>query len=246
MLNINILKQLSFSGPHIDAKSIENVQNYLISDYAIVINIGMDDAIIGYAPQKCLPPLTSTILKDANIISADLLIVIITKNKLNIGNIILEPEWNLYGNQIPENLDRSLGSLTFPKNTPLWKSSQDTIGTVKFDPYFITGQKKQQNTKSVFNVKVNIWFATSETSCFIHNEHDFIEVHTQIYGNGRMQKFKAQNAETLFEEILMFPGYTTPIPFCNVKSDYKFVYPWHQYYADTDCIWLAIEYHACI
>jgi hypothetical protein len=28
-----------------------------------------------------------------------------------------------------------------------------------------------------------------------------------------------------------------------IQGNCEFIYPWHQYYADTDCIWLAIEYH---
>jgi len=92
-------------------------------------------------------------------------------------------------------------------------------------------------------IKVNLWFAPSQTNCFIHNKHDFIEIHSQIYGHGRMQKFKAQDYAKLYEDILMSPGYTTPLPFCRIEDNSKFVYPWHQYYADTDCVWLAIEYH---
>ncbi|MDX3376575.1 hypothetical protein PV390_19455 [Streptomyces sp. ME02-6991-2A] len=26
-------------------------------------------------------------------------------------------------------------------------------------------------------------------------------------------------------------------------ADGSFQYPWHQYRADTDCVWLAVEYH---
>ena len=88
-----------------------------------------------------------------------------------------------------------------------------------------------------------MWVAPSQTHCFIHNKHDFIEIHSQIFGHGRMQKFKAQDYATLYEEIPMSPGYTTPLPFCHIKDNRTFVYPWHQYYTETDCIWLAIEYH---
>jgi hypothetical protein len=41
----------------------------------------------------------------------------------------------------------------------------------------------------------------------------------------------------------MSPGYSTPVPFCDVVAPGRYVYPWHQYYADTDCIWMAVEYH---
>ncbi|HEY5704500.1 MAG TPA: hypothetical protein VIS96_02885 [Terrimicrobiaceae bacterium] len=42
---------------------------------------------------------------------------------------------------------------------------------------------------------------------------------------------------------MMSAGYTTTVPFCEVKGPRTFVYLWHQYYADTDCIWMAVEYH---
>jgi hypothetical protein len=44
----------------------------------------------------------------------------------------------------------------------------------------------------------------------------------------------------------MSPGYMTPVPFCSVEENTRFIYPWHQYYADTDCIRLAIEYHPSV
>lgn len=39
----------------------------------------------------------------------------------------------------------------------------------------------------------------------------------------------------------MSPGLTHE-PFAALK-DGRFVYPWHQYYSDNGCIWLANEYH---
>jgi hypothetical protein len=90
---------------------------------------------------------------------------------------------------------------------------------------------------------VNLWFSLEGTDCALHNQHDFIEVHTQVHGTGRMQKFRAHEPRTLYEDILMSPGFTTPDPFCEVTGDGQFAYPWHQYYSDSDCIWLAIEYH---
>lgn len=53
------------------------------------------------------------------------------------------------------------------KNAPLWRSEKERIGNLEF----------------------NLWYAHAGTHCGIHNQHDFPEVHTQIYGIGRMQKF---------------------------------------------------------
>jgi hypothetical protein len=65
-----------------------------------------------------------------------------------------------------------------------------------------------------------------------------------VHGLGRIQKFTAQDHGTLYEDLRMSPGYTTPDPFCDIAPDGSYRYPWHQYYADTDCVWLAVEYHA--
>ena len=69
-----------------------------------------------------------------------------------------------------------------------------------------------------------------------------LEVHTQVYGTGRMQKFHENDFKSLYEEVMMAPGFTHD-PFTGVKNNGDLFYGWHQYYSDTDCIWMAIEYH---
>jgi len=240
----NKVKQLCFSGPHIDAKSVENVRNYAIQGRTIVINPHITNAYVSEPPTKSIPPFSSTILKDTQIEQAASLILLEVKEETNIGNTILEPGWDLYGNIIGKTASRSnTNELPYPPNTPLWRSLQDEVGLIEFDPSVILGQKAVPEELRKFLIKVNLWFSPSQTNCFIHNKHNFIEIHSQVYGHGRMQKFKAQDYKTIYEDLLMSPGYTTPIPFCSVQGNCEFIYPWHQYYADTDCIWLAIEYH---
>jgi len=38
------------------------------------------------------------------------------------------------------------------------------------------------------------------------------------------------------------PG-VTHLPYANVDEEKRLVYPWHQYYANDDCIWMANEFH---
>ncbi|BAZ66917.1 MAG: hypothetical protein KME28_23695 [Pelatocladus maniniholoensis HA4357-MV3] len=240
----NVEKQLNFCGSHIDAKYVENVRDYEINKATIVVNPHMWDVSVGKPVRNIIPAFSSTILKDITIEKAEVLILIEVKDFTNIGNIILEEGWFLLGNTIedtPSGGDTS--ELPYPKNTPLWKSPQDEAGIVEIDPYYMTRQANTPSEKQSFVVKLNLWFAPSYTNCFIHNKHDFIEIHTQIFGTGRMQKFKTQDYGTLYEDMLMSPGFTTCVPFCQVEENSKYIYPWHQYYADTDCIWIAIEYH---
>lgn len=103
------------------------------------------------------------------------------------------------------------------KNTKLWRSEKERIDNIEF----------------------NLWYAAAGTPCGIHNEHKFRELHTQIFGIGRMQKFHGKDNDSNYQDIFMSPGYTHE-PFYNEDS----IYPWHQYWADTDCIWLAIELYS--
>ncbi|MCI5179094.1 MAG: hypothetical protein D3911_07205 [Candidatus Electrothrix sp. AW3_4] len=101
------------------------------------------------------------------------------------------------------------------RDVKLWRSEKEIIGSVE----------------------VNLWFAAENTCCGIHNEHSFRELHTQIFGIGHMQKFKECEIDTMYQDVLMAPGFTH-----NPFYDSENKYPWHQYKADTDCIWLAIEF----
>ena len=225
---------LSFSGAHLESKWVSNVKNYPIQGNNIVVNIGNKKAEILAPSKKYLLPSQSTILSNVNIKKADSIVVIKITDRTNIGGIILEEGWDLAGNVIPQ----------YPKEIPLWKSSQDSVGIVEFDPYFATGQYEvpDEERKEKFEVKVNLWFVTENTNASIHKKHDFLEVHTQIYGTGRMQKFYDTNFDSLYEDVILSPG-NTHIPFANLDEDGNFVYPWHQYYGETDCIWMAIEFH---
>ena len=227
---------IKFSEKYLQANWLTNVEDHYIENRTIVVNLGNEKATISAPPEKYLHPRTSTILKEVSIKNADSLLLIEITEETNIGGIILDPEWH----QLGELID-------FPKDTPLWKSPQYDLGIVKFDPYFVTGHSSQsQNGKlKTYQVKVNLWFAPAKSNCAIHNHHttpELLEVHTQIYGTGRMQKFHAKNFDTLYQDVIMSPG-ETHIPFASVNEKGEFIYPWHQYYSDTDCIWMANEFH---
>lgn len=240
----NHIKHLNFSGNHIEAKCIQDVKDYYIQNRTIVINPHISDVYIDEANRNIIPPLSSTILKDTRIEKAPVLFLIEVTETNNIGNMILESGWDLLGN-IMGDVPNNGNVLAYPKNTPLWRSPQDMATRLDLDPYVMTRQAIAPKHSEPFELHLNLWFAPANTHCFIHNQHDFIEIHSQIWGRGRMQKFKAQDYDTLYEDMLMSPGFTTAIPFCQIEEHQQYIYPWHQYYADTDCIWLAIEYHPC-
>ena len=86
------------------------------------------------------------------------------------------------------------------------------------------------------NIEYNFWYCGEDFSCGIHNEHDFFELHTQILGQGEMQKFHTEDEKTIYSREILNPG-QTHIPFFNKNREY----PYHQYKSVTKCIWLAIE-----
>jgi hypothetical protein len=116
------------------------------------------------------------------------------------------------------------------------------VGRVELDPYLFVHQTDTPTQKKPLNVKVNLWFSPSETDCAIHTGHKFLEVHTQVYGTGHMQKFVEDSDSTMYEDVFMSPGMTHQ-PFPVVSPNGQYEYPWHRYYSDTDCIWMAIELH---
>lgn len=221
------------------SKWLTDVKDYELKKRTIVVNISNKDAIIsGPKPRKVLQPRKSTILEGVSVISAESLVLIKISNEINIGGCVLEDGWCQLTAQDP----------TYPRDVPLYKSPQFDVGSVKFDPYAVTGTVETSSTGSIlkkFNVKVNVWFCPAKTNCGIHNVHtdpEMLEVHTQIYGTGRMQKFHSEDFKSIYEDVLMAPGFTHD-PFAGVKDNGNIFYGWHQYYSDTDCIWMAIEYH---
>jgi hypothetical protein len=232
----NTEHHFQFSRKHLKATWLTDIDDYHIQHRTIVINLGNEKARISAAPEKQLPPRTSTVLKNVSIRDGDSLLLVEITDKTNIGGIVLEAGWNQLGN-----------IADFPKDVPLWKSPQYDAGTAKFDPFYVTGLSDRVEDDKVkeYQVKVNLWFSPAKTHCAIHKHHmnpEFLEVHTQIYGIGRMQKFHFNDFDTLYQDIIMSPG-ETHIPFASVEKEGLFFYPWHQYYADTDCIWMANEFH---
>lgn len=230
----NIEHRLSFSDSHIDAKWVTNIEDYSVNQRTVISNVGEEDAIIVGANQKAVEPRTSILVENVTIKQADSLVLNSIKEPAEIGGIVSGSQWDIAGNVIPQ----------YPTDIPLWKSTQDSVGLIEADPKVLTAEmeRPRPGKKETFEVKVNLWFATGNTNCSIHKAHDFLEVHSQIYGIGRMQKFYEQSPDTLYEDVILGPG-QTHIPFPVISEEDEFVYPWHQYYADTDTIWMAIEFH---
>lgn len=241
-------RALDLGGSFVATTVVAGAAEHHVGGRAIVVNCAPGDAWVAESPRRPIPPLTSTIVTDTTIEGAELLVVLRTDDEKGdrIAGITREPGWALLGELLGDRIGDgpgTTGGLPFDKGIPLSRGSQDTIGRVEFDPALVLREPPAAGAPDTFDVRLNLWFAPAGTDCFIHNRHDFIEVHTQVAGLGRMQKFREQDHTTLYQDLPMSPGYTTPDPFCSLGPDDTYVYPWHQYRADTDCVWLAIEYH---
>lgn len=227
------VRRLSFSGQNVEAVLVEAGTAHEVEESAIVVNLSPRSVRLDPASPP-LRPWRSTMLRATKLRASELIAVLRVVERDNIGRITLDPTWRAFGPTLPAG-----GS--FPIDTPLWISTQDEIGVVEEDRQHFTGEAIEPESVEHFSCKLNLWYAPPFTDCFIHTGHKFLEVHTQLHGTGRMQKFRGQDANTLFEEVWMTPGFTHE-SFAIVEGDF-WRYPWHRYYADTDCIWLAIELH---
>ncbi len=202
-------KTFKFSETFLKVEYLENLDTFQIGGPTIVLNAGNHELSIQGHP---LRPWNSSIYS-----------AIVIANIQKIVGITLEPDLLFiksfpYEKTLREKWTHvhELFPLAHLKQTKLWRSAQERIGQIEF----------------------NLWYAPAGTHCGIHNQHDFQELHPQIFGRGRMQKFHENDYNSLYQEVFMSPGYTHE-PF----YDHEGRYPWHQYYADTDCIWLATEFH---
>ena len=200
---------LNFSEKFLTLEYLEQVKDLRVDNEIIVLNAGNSDISI---EGKALAPWTSSIYSAVKIPQAEKLFLITLHTKF------LKLSGFEYAWQIMQTWTHVYDILPLPhlKETKLWRSNKERIGRKEY----------------------NLWFAVAGTNCGIHNEHAFRELHTQIFGIGRMQKFHERDILTKYQDVFMGPGHTHK-PFYDAKG----TYPWHQYLADTDCIWLATEFY---
>jgi hypothetical protein len=227
----NQSRSLSFSNGWIESTVVTAVREMPVEE-AIVVNVSA--TTLNYrasADHGVILPWKSSTLRHCTIETADKAALLHVRQRTNLGGVALH--WDSYGKRDSQ----------FPRTTPLYISSQDELGDVQFDPIALfTHRPSAPASPRRYRLKLNLWYTPEETDCVIHTAHRFLEVHTQVLGTGHMQKFRENNAATLYEDVTMSPGFTHD-PFFTLRNNRNFSYPWHRYYADTDCIWMAIELH---
>lgn len=202
-------RTFKFSEPFLKVQYLEDVENHRISGKTILLNVDEKSEIL--IEGKLLKPWSSSIFANLTIPRVGRLI------SISVEPDVISQKPFRYASAIKEKWSHVYDIIPLPhlKDTRSWRSEKEKINDVEF----------------------NLWFADAGTNCGLHNKHKFRELHTQVFGIGRMQKFHKNDRASIYQEVFMSPGYTHE-PFYN--SNYQ--YPWHQYYADTDCIWLAAEF----
>ncbi|MEJ2852386.1 MULTISPECIES: hypothetical protein [unclassified Saccharothrix] len=226
--------EVALADGFVDTTVVTDVVDLVVPGRTIVVNLAHTPAVVGEPPTRPLPPFSSTVLVDSSVVRADRVALLRVSPALDddAAAITGAPGWQHFADILP----------SFPRATGLHRGPRAVVGTTSFDAARVLGEEHAEG-EDTFEISVNLWFAPAGTDCSIHNRHDFIEIHSQVHGYGRMQKFRADDHATLYEDQLMGPGHTPPVPFCRTRPDGGFTYPWHQYRADTDCVWLAVEYH---
>ena len=231
MPEYNQRRSLSFANDWIESVLVTGVHKLPVQE-AIVVNLST--TTLRYTAGNdsgMILPWKSSMLRNCTVEEAKTAALLQVRKSTNLGGIALS--WDWYGR-------RNAG---FPRDTPLYISSQDEVGEVELDPLAaFSSAKTGPPLPRRYRLKLNLWFTPEETDCGIHTGHQFLEVHTPIVGRGRMQKFRENRPDTLYEDVPMAAGFTHE-PFFKLGADRSFSYPWHRYYADTDCVWMAIELH---
>jgi hypothetical protein len=227
----NIVTPLELATGFVDAAVVDRPKDLRVEGRTVVLNPTREPVLLAGPPARPLPPFSSTILVGAAVDHGERVVLLRVRDEVDATGIVTAPGWAHFADLLPG----------FPRDTGLYRGPRARIGTASFDPALALGQDRAEGVAE-FDVWVNLWFSPAGTDCGIHDRHDFVEIHTQVHGYGRMQKFHADDHASLYEDQLMAPGHTPPVPFCRTTSD-GFTYPWHQYRADTDCVWLAVEYH---
>lgn len=235
MPSINQVSPLAFSGRHVRAEIVTDVKDLPLPGRTIVVNLDTTPAYLANEPRTPIPALSSTIAVGTTLEQAAAVALLRVDDDRPAAGIIDEPGW--------QHFTDIAGEAVFPRSTSLFRSPQADAGVARLDPAALLGAAHPAGRERTFAIRLMLWYSAAGTDCGIHNQHDFIETHAQILGYGRMQKFTEPDTRSLYEDVLMSPGYATPVPFCAPGPDDTFVYPWHQYRADTDCVWLAVEYH---
>lgn len=229
------IRALSFSTPNLPVRVFQNGGHVEIGSRAIVVN--PDVTPVPFYPSGLrdhIAPLGAAFLREVSLRSDTTLVTLALDRLSAPADLCSAPGWR--------RLDTLPGMASVPgaAGLPLFRSPRDRVTTIQATPDRLA-PTLPPGPPQCWGVFMNLWFAPAGTACLIHNSHPFLEYHVQISGDGAMQKFRRNDPSTLYENQYLAPGAAHGIYAVQPAGDGSFLYPWHQYVARTDCLWLAVE-----
>lgn len=182
------------------------------------------------APQESVKPNDWTVVVNLSDTSARISDgMVLAPNQSKLLRDVTVTGTGLIGFPLIDRIDDSIKDLIRKE----WTHAADLFPEAGFrtDKDFYRSEYSQFERKNLV-----FWYAEAGYKCGIHNEHDFFETHVQLLGQGEMQKFHTKSYESIYEKESLVPGRQHSPFYCPDGT-----YPWHQYEAITDCIWMAIE-----
>jgi hypothetical protein len=222
-------KKMSFSTDNIDVHWIQE-EKISIRVKSIVINLSNHPLITGTA-LPYIHPWQSAVLYQGDLYPENAVLITVKKQQSIVANCIRH--WKKYQTIDP----------TFPPGTPLFMSTQECAGVTTLNPRYIGSENYATGETQKMEIRLNLWYAPLHTNCGIHRHHDFMELHTQVYGTGYMQAFQEPDENMLCLSRTLVPGNTHEPWFHYNENTREWKYPWHCYLSETDCVWMAIELH---
>lgn len=233
-------KVLGFSTRTLRAVLTRPGEEIPLRQETLVVNSSSQPLVLDTEVPSAIPPLASRVLSRVTVRHPEPLLLLSGGAEEDLQDFGRREGWTRIGDAPAIAAGAGEGA-PFPAHTPLWRSPIEQLGIVTLPPELL-GTPSAASAPASLRLQANLWYAPGGTDCHIHRKHEFLEVHTQVAGQGRMQKFHAQDESALYQDVPLEPG-TTHAPFCSHDAAGTWQYPWHRYWADTECVWLALEYH---
>lgn len=206
------IRDLDLGKPFFNIKYVEGEKEYFVDPLSIVANLSykkMQNIIIERMP---LYPLKGTIVKNVKLLDID-------------SAVILEDYTK--GTDDPSYFD---------KIRSVWPFVYSRTGLEQHKDLQFYSPSSNVVVKD--NMTLTITHAPANTDGNFHKDHpgDILEVHLQVLGYGKMQKFYKNDLNTKYQEFILSPGNIHDIFYDN-----NFNYPWHRYQSITDVVFMGIK-----
>lgn len=204
------ISKLDFARPFFNVEYVENEKEYFIKEKSLVFNFSVNEEEKIFVKTIPLLPLKGTVVQNVAVLQIRQALVVKDYDRGAECPAFwadLKAKWpSLF----------SISGFERHRGIPYYKSPQITVG----------------------GRRINFCYAEPMAPSGKHQTHtpDFDEVHAQILGFGKMQKFTENNDDSFYQEVIMAPGIVH-----DKFYDKTGYYPWHQYCSITDCVYMPIE-----